>query len=166
MSKSDEQLKALAELPEKVTIGDRQFKIYPPTRGKLEMIGDAIKVFIGVLDESGKVKADQQSNFIEQFNSSLKETCQAVAVLTKPNTGKCPEDDPELEEYLKWALDPAGVIEVIAHLMKYISFEDLLKNVRRAMPKASLAGQSLSPGSSSSPAGPSNISSGESVLEV
>ena len=170
MDKSDQQLKALAEESERVKVGDREFKIYPITPGKLSMINGVIEKFAPVVDEFGKIGQGKDSLFTQRLKEAIDEILDAIVIITMPNTGKAPditsESAKEIREYFKWSIEGAQAGEIVAILLKSASVGEPLKNVLPPRGTRNSPGQPTSDLSSSSPNGPSTTSSGESQLEV
>lgn len=123
---SDETTKAIMEIPDSITVGNKEYTIYPLTLGKIETIGDKFNAILLLMSEI------EGTNFITP--KTIKATVGAVIdilwIITQENTDK-PVDinvTKEFTDKMKWQLMPGQLKKLVAILKKQFGVEDILKN--------------------------------------
>jgi hypothetical protein len=154
-------LKALAEFPDRLTIGGKVYDIPPITLSKLDLLSDLLEKFETIREESATGKSGMAS-----LKSTLGDAARAFLILKQENT----EDGVKVpsEEEIQKAKNIVFVKDVpliIAVMFLSLKFEDLLKNVDKPQEQIS-PGASSSPASSVLPDGNLTTLPAESQLEV
>ena len=153
MSKLDEELKMMADLPDEITIGGKSFKIPPLTLGKIARLTDAITEIMPLLTGINEAEKKSPEELAGMLKDAINEVAAAFCVVTAPNDGQPIEINQSDRDFAKWNLQITQIPEIIRIVQKGLAFGELLKNVPSPRKSATSPGESSTAGSSASPNG-------------
>jgi len=131
-----DELKILAEIPQSIKIGDREFALRPLSFGKIKLLGDVMLMVFNKVEAFGKVGSADPAQIQEilstNWASLIDELILGVQIITCQN-GKTSFDelknDKEMIEFLRWNFTTEQLRVVSDFIRNSIDLGGIIKNV-------------------------------------
>lgn len=121
----------LADFPDELSIGDKKYKLYPLSLGKLKLMTKhekAVSFLIRMTSIDSEMTDEQAA---QKLGEAIQSAIEIFHIVSSPNDGKMPQDlTAQEKEELRWSLTMADIQQIMMFLRAGTIPKALLKNVR------------------------------------
>ena len=121
----------LADVSDTITVGEEEFRLYPLSLGKMNLLSKHEKAVSGLIDFVRTAKEPDDAEAMKKFSEAADSAIEIFHILTAPNDGKEPEQlSAEKKKELHWKLSMPNVYQMMMFVRTGNIPKEMLKNVR------------------------------------